>query len=217
MFTEKKYTNNVFTKYKTRLVAGGNHQDKVLYESMSSSTVEKTSVMIILAVASLRGWDLLTADVEAAYLNTAMRTASGKPIYLVLNKSLAAKYVELFPKAARFVTQKGTLYVEVKKALYGCIQSSSLWQDRLTEILIGIGLVQSVRDRCLFYNVERTLFLGCHSDDLLVAAEHESSRESTSLGEKVARSISDCCCGWTIRKCNRTKFTKTYGKFLHRK
>jgi hypothetical protein len=53
MFLKEKYLpSGQFEKLKARLVAGGNEQDKGLYEDLSSPTVSTSAVLTVLAVAA---------------------------------------------------------------------------------------------------------------------------------------------------------------------
>jgi hypothetical protein len=53
-FLKDKYfaSEGVFEKFKARLVAGGDQQDKELYESLSSPTVSTSSVLGVAAIAA---------------------------------------------------------------------------------------------------------------------------------------------------------------------
>ena len=53
MFLKDKYlSSGAFEKFKARLVAGGNQQDKTLYDSLSSPTASTTSVLTVAAIAA---------------------------------------------------------------------------------------------------------------------------------------------------------------------
>ena len=53
MFVKRKnYPDGTFEKYKVRLVAGGDQQDKELYDDLSSPTVATSSVFTMLSVSA---------------------------------------------------------------------------------------------------------------------------------------------------------------------
>ena len=52
---EKFHGDGSFDKLKARLVAGGDGQDKSLYDNLSSPTVTQETVMILLAIAAAEG------------------------------------------------------------------------------------------------------------------------------------------------------------------
>jgi hypothetical protein len=56
MFLKDKYfASGVFQKFKARLVAGGDQQDKGLYENLSSPTAAISSVLAAAAIAASEG------------------------------------------------------------------------------------------------------------------------------------------------------------------
>jgi hypothetical protein len=56
MFLEEKYlASGQFEKLKARLVAGGDQQDKLIYDDLSAPTVSTSSVFSILSIAAPEG------------------------------------------------------------------------------------------------------------------------------------------------------------------
>ena len=56
MFLKDKYlASGAFQKFKARLVAGGNQQDKGFYEDLSLPTVDTSSLLATTAVAAAGG------------------------------------------------------------------------------------------------------------------------------------------------------------------
>jgi hypothetical protein len=43
------------------------------------------------------------------------------------------------PRLLKYRKSDGTMKLKLDKALYGCIQSSFLWQQELTKVLIKMG------------------------------------------------------------------------------
>lgn len=63
MFLKGKFnTIGKFQKMKTRLVAGGNGQEKELYENMSSPTMANKSVFMFIALAAILKQKMETVD-----------------------------------------------------------------------------------------------------------------------------------------------------------
>jgi hypothetical protein len=70
IFLKEKYdANGNFDRIKARLVAGGNEQDKSLYDDLSSPTCSIQSLFIVVQIAVIEGWIIVTMDVGTAYLN----------------------------------------------------------------------------------------------------------------------------------------------------
>ena len=68
--TPKSLPSGKLDRVKGRIVAGGQRQDKSLYEDkeISSPTVALTSVLITAALAAKEGKHVVTLDHKAAYL-----------------------------------------------------------------------------------------------------------------------------------------------------
>lgn len=60
---------------------------------------------------------------------------TGSPIFMKLDKRLMEYVISILPELKRYVTQDGTLYTRMLKALYGCVQSSQLWYNKLIALL----------------------------------------------------------------------------------
>eukprot|EP01042_Synura_sphagnicola_P003740 gene3740-4662_t len=74
-FVKAKYKpDGSFDKLKARLVAGGNMQDRSMYEAkdISSPTVKQESVMMIAAIAAQEKRNVVTVDITGDYLNADM-------------------------------------------------------------------------------------------------------------------------------------------------
>jgi hypothetical protein len=93
---------------------------------------------------SLDEYEVFKIDVKGAFIQTPME---GDPIYLKIGKDLAS-IVKLYPEYSEFVNGKGNLFVEMLKAMYGCVQASLLWHRLLVKILKGIGFQQCEVDPC---------------------------------------------------------------------
>ena len=61
--------DSLFEKLKTRLVAGGDQQDKELYENLSSPTASTSSVLVVVAIAATEHRQVMTIDVWGTVLN----------------------------------------------------------------------------------------------------------------------------------------------------
>jgi hypothetical protein len=59
--------------------------------------------------------------------------------------------------------------------LYGCVQASRLWYEKLKDVLLGLGYTQSETDKCIFRRIvkERVYLLVVYVDDILIIATNE--------------------------------------------
>ena len=88
MFLKEKYLpTEKFEKLKARLVAGGNRQDKDLYDDISSPTVSTSAVMMVFAVAAFENRKGSVMDIRGAFLNA----KTGKAVvYMRLDPTMSS-------------------------------------------------------------------------------------------------------------------------------
>ncbi len=90
-------------------------------------------IMTCLAVAAYNNHHMMgKIDVKGAFIQTTME---GPPVFVRCNKQLTMSMVKVIPELAEYVMEDGVLYCRVLKALYGCVQASKLWYNRLTKML----------------------------------------------------------------------------------
>jgi hypothetical protein len=182
MFTIEKFlANGEHDKFKTRIVAHGNKQDILLYPDRSSPTVSMQAIMACLAIAAYNNnLKLAKINVKGAFIQTKMK---GRPVYIRCNKKLTQLITEVIPGIRRYVCQDGTLYCRLLKALYGCVQASKLWYEKLIGFLEGLGYERCPVEPCVMRRVvEGVVYtLLIYVDDVLVIAteaEFERLREA---------------------------------------
>ena len=167
MFLKEKFdANGVFEKLKSRLVAHGNQQPKEGIKA-SSPTVDISSVFVLAAVAAYEHNRVFTVDIGGAFLEAMM---TGETVYLRLDRLMVQLLEEIDPTSVPFVNDDGELIVKLDKALYGCLQASLLWYNRLSDVLMACGYEKNAADPCVFSkgtgNSRCTLCV--HVDDLLI-------------------------------------------------
>jgi hypothetical protein len=81
--------------------------------------------------------------------------------------------LETYPEYKRYIGQDGILYCRLKKVLYGCVQASKLWYEKLRSFLLRQGYVCSEVDPCLFRKVDgdSVYLLVVYVDDVLAVAK----------------------------------------------
>ncbi len=80
----------------------------------------------------------------------------------------------MYPEYAEYVDNKGNLYVEMLKVMYGCMQASLLWHRLLVKVLKSLGFQQSEVDPCvicLVYNLMVHIIMIYVADLLLFASK----------------------------------------------
>ena len=104
--------------------------------------------MLMLIQAAFEGRKIATADVRAAYLHAEMDDF----VVIKLQGPIVDILCEMKPEYKKFVVQengKNTLYMQLMKALYGCIKSALLWYELFTRELREMGLTLNPYDKCV--------------------------------------------------------------------
>lgn len=171
MFLKDKYfASGVFEKFKARLVAGGDQQDKLLYEDLSSPTAATTSVFCIAAIAAAERRGVISIDIGGAFLNAKI-SATGVKVHMRLDKLMASMLIKLDASYIEFMQQDGTIVVELDRALYGCVEAAYLWYKELVSKLKQYGFVENPYDCCIFNMIGKSgsqITIALHVDDLMV-------------------------------------------------
>jgi hypothetical protein len=179
MFLKEKFLScGDFEKLKARLVAGGNQQDRTLYEDLSAPTVSTSSVFAVAAIAAAENRAVMVVDIGGAFLNADM---VGIPVHMRLDATMTAMLIQLDPAYARYTDSKGCVVVVLNKALYGCVQSAALWYENIRKSLEEFGFIRNPHDMCVF-NVTggdgKQCTLTLHVDDVLVTCQTQQTLDS---------------------------------------
>ena len=176
MFIKAKYLpDGTFDKLKARLVAGGDQQDKSLYDDLSSATVSTSSVFTLAAVAAHERRHVAVVDIGGAFLNADM--GRDVLVHMRLDKTMSEFLITLDPSYRTFLDDRGGVTVRLEKALYGCVESSSLWYENLRTTMLSLGYKRNEMDVCVF-NKKNSKGVQCtvcvHVDDLLIMSSSNS-------------------------------------------
>ena len=142
MFLKEKYNSDGdFDKLKSRLVAGGNMQDRSEYTEaeVSSPLASLSSVYMVAAIAAKENRKVGTVDVGME-----------REVITNLESRLASILLEELPSYGEFVNDDGSLTMVLQQALYGLVEFSKLWYDTLTGFLKSLGFEPNPKDVCIF-------------------------------------------------------------------
>ena len=144
-------------KLKGRTCANGSRQRKYLKdgEDFASPTASLESILTTLVVDAWEDRDIGIADVLGAYLHASV--PKGKRVVLKLIGIFVDIMCDVNPDFKEHVVyetgrngkQVKCLYVQVLKALYGCIESALLWYDLYSTTLQKMGFKINPYDRCV--------------------------------------------------------------------
>ena len=117
-------------------------------EEAASPTTSLDSLLITLLIDAWEERDVATADVVGAYLNAYMEDfvivkLVGDEVDIISN---------LNPVYKEYVTVKNgkkALYLQLIKALYGCIKSALLWYECFTNCLLDMDFKLNNHDQCV--------------------------------------------------------------------
>ena len=172
---EKFLATGEFDKLKARLTSCGDRQNRLLYNTSdtSSPTTDITTVFLLSTLALHDNMKVLTADVEAAYLNAPLK----RQIVMKLDPIIAAILCKLHPGYTPYLHTDQSLYVHLQKAIYGCIESALLWYEHVSATLLSIpNMKKSKYDPCLFYsnnNIEK-IFICVYVDDIQIISNSDN-------------------------------------------
>ena len=100
----KYHPDGTFNKIKSRTVAGGHRQNRMLYSESdtSSPTISLVGLFILATIAANERRSVITMDIGGAYLRAYMK----KFVLILINKEESEMLVDLYPELAGYATQK---------------------------------------------------------------------------------------------------------------
>lgn len=154
VYTVKENLDGSIQKYKAKLVAVGYSQKEGIdYDQSFAPVVKLESFRYLIAMASIRKFQIRQYDVTTAYLYGTLEI----PVYLEQPKG--------------FVDAGRPDYVcQLQRSLYGLPQSDRSWNEKFDKTLKKIGLQPIPEDPCV-YKLEtegKTIILGIYVDDCIV-------------------------------------------------
>jgi Reverse transcriptase (RNA-dependent DNA polymerase) len=134
---------------KGRTCAGGSVQRSLYDKSETTSpTVATDALMYTILIDAKERRDVATADVVGAYLNADMdqftlMKLTGDAVNIMIQVDTSyAKYVS-------HENNKPVLYLQLKKAQYGCVRSALLWYELFANTLFDMGFELNPYDSCV--------------------------------------------------------------------
>ncbi len=143
-------------KAKARLIVLGYLDPQLEEIPRDSPTMSKTSRMLILQMISSEGWDLMSFDVKAAFLQG---TQSGRTLG-----------IEPVPELSEAMKLKPGEICQLVKGAYGLVDAPYLWYKTLQAELVQLGFRTTPFDPCTFVLYDKVStkpqgVIGIHVDD----------------------------------------------------
>ncbi|KAF5779215.1 putative RNA-directed DNA polymerase [Helianthus annuus] len=158
VFRVKYKSNGEVERFKTRLVAKGfNQREGLDFGETFPPMVKMVTVRTIITLAVFYDWPLYQLDVDNAFLHGTIT----EDVYMKLPQGYYSKNES---KVCKLV-----------KSLYGLKQAPRKWNERLTDVLLSIGFIQSKCDHSLFILSKKnvTVFLLVYVDDIVVTGNSD--------------------------------------------
>jgi hypothetical protein len=151
-------------RYKARLVAKGFSQQYGMdYEETFAPVAKMTTIRTLIAVASVRQWNISQMDVKNAFLNGDLQ----EEVYMVPPLGVSHNQGEV---------------CKLRKALYGLKQAPRAWYERLSIFLLENGFEKGHVDNTLFRKTLKTdiLIVQIYVDDIIFGSTNASLCKSFS-------------------------------------
>lgn len=189
-------------KIKGRVVADGRKQRMyVPREEASSPTIQLESLIMSLTIDAKEDRDVATADIAGAYLLAEMKDKvivklKGEAVDIMCSTN--KRYEEYVN------TEKGkkVLYLKLRRALYGCIQSALLWYKTFATKLIGEGFKLNKYDPC----VANKLINGKQCTICWYVDDTKISHEDPKVADSVIKMIEDRFGKMTVKRAKQHTF-----------
>jgi hypothetical protein len=136
-------------KIKGRTCANGKPQRKLFTkEETTSPTISTDALMLSILIDAKERRDVAVADVEGAYLHADMDVFTvlklvGVDVDIMCNVDSKYKKFVVIENGQR------VLYLQLLKALYGCVRSALLWYELFSTTLENMGFVLNPYDPCV--------------------------------------------------------------------
>ena len=113
----------------------------------------------------------MTLDVGGAFLNADMPD-TGPKVHVRIDGPAAQILADMDPTHKAHLDERGTIIVQLRKALYGTVQASKLWYQTLSLKLSELGYQKNAYDPCVFNKTVEghQVTIALHVDDMFVTS-----------------------------------------------
>ena len=128
-----------------------------------------------MAIAAAEKRKVIVIDIGGAFLHADL-APTGIDVFMRLDSTMAGMLVKLDPSYVNFVEDKGTIVVQLDKALYGCVEASALWYAHLRDTLERDGFEVNPYDGCVYNKLGASgeqITIAVHVDDLIVTSRSQ--------------------------------------------
>jgi len=164
---EKLKADGSHDRTKVRANAAGNHLLEKLTGNTYAPTVNPATIMLFLSMAAAYNYDIITADVEGAFLVPPMDPEH--KYFVEFNKEFSQIMMEMYPRFAP-LAQEGKITCRLGRYLYGLPMSSHVFYNHVCSTMKGLGFKAFNGDRCAFIRglPSDHIYIAVHVDDFLI-------------------------------------------------
>jgi len=178
---EKIKPDGTFDKTKGRHVLNGDKQDPQFVGDTKSPTVNPISVKIQLNLCAFEKQSTITSMDFPSSAFLIPKIAEDKLVYVLIPKQLVQFWIALYPQLKSYISPRnGSLYVKLKKWLYGSREAPKAFYDYLDKYLRSLGFKPTPLDPC-FYSTQSKAgisLISVHVDDLLLTTPNVETRNN---------------------------------------
>jgi hypothetical protein len=159
-----KFEDGNHSKMRARLVQRGDLLKQYYTDDEKySPTLRAQTTKILLTEALHKRMIINQYDVPLAYLNA-------EPGRVTICHGIEGY--------ERYDDQGRKMFALLNRNLYGGVDSGKQWYDHNTKFIIEeLQLTQCPEDPCLFYNEERSVYIACYVDDLIIATSNQELQD----------------------------------------
>jgi len=145
----KGKVNSKGKRWKGRWVVNGSTVEVQDSAVNYAATVQPITVMTMINVATVKGYEIATYDVKGTYLVPDVVGENVDNIVILVDRDVTRIFVELYPWMKEYVQSDGIMYVILLKYLYGLPQAAAAFMNHLFDTLKKMKFMQAKADRCL--------------------------------------------------------------------
>ncbi|SCV69750.1 BQ2448_1144 [Microbotryum intermedium] len=151
VFRTKRDKDGRPTSYKARLVARGFTQRAGIdFKETFAPTVKFVSIRTLIALAAARGYHIIQADIDKAYLHGELEE-------------------ELYMRVPEGIRLPDDVCLKLQRSIYGLKQAGRVWNETIHKTLVKLGYNRLRSEECVYRRTvgKDDYFIAVYVDDLL--------------------------------------------------